>query len=71
MTNLQANKKILSSINRQLHLLEQGILPPELEKQGLEIFKTIPLAIEGFLRARIADKANVEHIIRQYEEKVE
>lgn len=69
MTNLKANKDLLQVTNRHIHFLEQGILPPELEKQGLEIFKTREAAIVGMLKAKKADKESLEHIISVYEGK--
>jgi len=55
-------------VNRQLHLLDQGILPPELEKAGLQVFGTRENAIIGMKRAKDADKVGLEHIIKTYEE---
>jgi hypothetical protein len=54
-------------VKRQLHLLEQGILPPELEKIGLQIFGTRENAIAGMKKAKQADKVGLEHIIQTYE----
>lgn len=54
-------------VKRQLHLLEQGILPPELEKVALEIFGTRENAIAGMRKAKQADKVGLEHIIQTYE----
>lgn len=65
--NIKANQDLLQLTNRHIHFLEQNILPPELEKQGLEIFKTREAAIEGFLKAKRADKVNLEHIISVYQ----
>ena len=61
------NRVILAKVNQQLHLLNQDILPPELEKDGLEIFGSRELAIQGFKRAKEADKVGLEHIIATYE----
>lgn len=55
-------------VKRQLHLLDQGILPPELEKLALEIFGTRENAIDGMKKAKEADKVGLEHIIKTYEE---
>lgn len=66
--NLKPNKELLMVVNRQLHLLEQGILPPELEKTALQIFGTRENAIAGIKRAKEADKVGLEHIIKTYEE---
>lgn len=55
-------------VNRQLHLLDQGIMPPELEKTALQVFGTRENAIAGMKRAKQADKVGLEHIIKTYEE---
>lgn len=65
--HLENNRKMLQVVETHIHLLEQGIIPPDVEAQALSIFKTRPLAIEGMLKARRADKVNFEDIIRHYE----
>lgn len=65
---LAANKKVLQKINQHLHMLKQGILPPDIASHALIMFKDKQKAIAGMIRAREADKVNVEHIIRAYEE---
>jgi len=62
------NKELLTTVKRQLHLLDQGILPPELEKVTLEVFKTRDAAVTGMKKAKEADKRGLEHIIAEYEE---
>ncbi|ADX42535.1 hypothetical protein [Tetrasphaera phage TJE1] len=65
--NLAANRKVLEKINTHLHMLRQGILPPDIASQALMIFKSKDKAIAGMIKAREADKMNVEHIIAAYE----
>ncbi len=55
-------------VNRQLHLLNQGILPPELEGPAMQIFESRDAAVIGMKKAKEADKRGIEHIIGVYEE---
>lgn len=71
MNSLKANQDLLQLTNRHIYFLNQGIIPPEIEKQALDIFKTREAAISGMLKAKLADKVNLEHIIGIYEGKAQ
>ena len=66
-SNLERNRAILTKVENDIRLLEQGLLPPDAAPAAIQIWGTTEKAVEGLLAARRADKLNFEHIIREYE----
>lgn len=67
-SKILANQQILQTLERQIHMLNQSILPPELETVSEFIWKNKEDRVPGMLRAKLADVENVKHIIAQYEQ---
>lgn len=63
---ISRNRTILETVDRHLHMLQQGILPPDAEEQALKIWPKRKDAIAGLLAARLRDKENFEHILNHY-----